>query len=517
MMSTANNPVSITIKRRHSIGDVISAHAAVAKYKQLNPDHSISYVVNPGQCMEVLEGSPYIDELLDFTKYKLRPTYDLDDYFERSNRFRNTHIIHFFCEQLGLANLNNLREEIFLTDDEIELGKRILSQYPKPWIMLGLRSKYAPERTYPDALWVKFKEAMGDFGGTLFSCGGPEEKPIPGTVNLVNFGTIRQYGAAVYNSDLVVCVDSSHLHIAQACHKPIVAIEMATDVSLRLLPQTDYSIVTSSLDCQYCFGKCPHNQMQPLCGNINPWMLYNSVYNKLSSITEDKVSALIPIYSPDQENISRCIESIKDQVDEVVVGFDGCDPSSVRLPSGCIIYHNSGKSIGYGKMMNELARLSSGKYLLLLNDDVFMDSGSIQSMKSTMISDVAIVGCRLRYPDGRTQHGGMQWVDGIESYIHIDRGKFSATIKQPTSMEVVTFASALMRRDAFYDAGCFDEDYSCYWEDVDLCKKIGQKWTIAYCPQATGIHVESVSTAKSGRSKQMWEHGRRIFFSKWRS
>ena len=517
MMKTLSyKPVNVSVKRRHSIGDVISAHAAIAKYKQLNPDHNLSYIVNSGACMDIVKNSPYINELVDAQKCMLKPTFNLDDEFEQSDRFHNTHIIKYFCEQLGITNFNNLREEIFLTDEEIAAGYKILSEYPKPWIVLGLHSKYAPERTYPDRLWEKFQDYMNGFGGTMFSCGGPEEEAIGDTIDLVNFSDIRSYCSIVRNSDVVVCVDSSHLHVAQGCKRPIVAIEMATDLSLRLLPQTDYSVVSLGLDCQHCFGKCKYDQQNPLCGNIDPWTLYYSVQNKLSSISSKKISALIPVYSPDQENIDRCIDSIKGQVDEVVVGFDGCSPASVKLPSGCIVYHNDGDSIGYGRMMNELARISSGRYLFFLNDDVFMDDGAVQRMRSSMHHDTAIVGCRLRYPDGRIQHGGMQWVEGVDAYAHIDRGKYNPSIRENTSMEAVTFACALMRRDVFYQVGCFDEDYKYYWEDVDLCKKVYTgDWDIVYCPDATGIHVESVSTSQISNRDRIWEQGKQTFLDKW--
>jgi len=316
----------------------------------------------------------------------------------------------------------------------------------------------------------------------------------------------------------LVTVDSSHLHIAPALQKPMVVVGMATNPQLRALPQVDYSTVSAGLDCQFCSSACRRDAVHPPCGNIHPEELAKATKEKLDAYRGESVSALIPLYHPDPSRLKRCLNAVARQVDEIVLGLDGAaEYPEPKMPFSCKRVR-SDQRLGFAKMMNLLARHSTGRYLLLLNDDVMLDRRCVRNIKKSMQEQTAVVGSLLRYPDGRIQHGGMLWRSDLDAFDHRDRFSRKPTIRRRCEMPTVTFAAALVRRVAFYSLRGFDERYDCYWEDVDFCVKARQAgWKVVYEPRATGIHEESQTSARlpTGLRGEMWEAGKRLYLSKW--
>jgi GT2 family glycosyltransferase len=60
-------------------------------------------------------------------------------------------------------------------------------------------------------------------------------------------------------------------------------------------------------------------------------------------------------------------------------------------------------------------------------------------------------------------------------------------------------AALAIRREAFIDAGGFDEGYFLYAEEVDLCYRLRTAgWEVHYAPVATVLHVGGASTSQYG-------------------
>ena len=58
----------------------------------------------------------------------------------------------------------------------------------------------------------------------------------------------------------------------------------------------------------------------------------------------------------------------------------------------------------------------------------------------------------------------------------------------------------LIRREAFQDAAGMDEDFFLYWEDADLCRRLGRAgWRTVYFPGATVTHAGGRSSIHAYR------------------
>jgi N-acetylglucosaminyl-diphospho-decaprenol L-rhamnosyltransferase len=69
----------------------------------------------------------------------------------------------------------------------------------------------------------------------------------------------------------------------------------------------------------------------------------------------------------------------------------------------------------------------------------------------------------------------------------------------------------LMRREAFDSVKGFDERYFMYFEDVDLCERIGKAgWQNVYVPDAEVTHIGGHSTARAS-ARMLREHHRSAY------
>lgn len=141
--------------------------------------------------------------------------------------------------------------------------------------------------------------------------------------------------------------------------------------------------------------------------------------------------------------------------------------------------------------------------LLFLNNDVDLHADALLEMVRWIDQpQIGMVGCRLHFPDGRLQHGGVK-VDydrqpGMMCWEHVEKYATFDEMQQTKSLGVVdavTAACALMKRQVFLDVGGFDEIwYPIAYSDTNLAIKLHLKGLKCfYTPYAYGVHHESVS------------------------
>lgn len=188
-------------------------------------------------------------------------------------------------------------------------------------------------------------------------------------------------------------------------------------------------------------------------------------------------------------------------LDAVVSHSDAIFPT-YQLPFK-LVY--GGDNFGFAGANNLGVSEAKGKYVLLMNSDVFpKKQGWISEMikQHSSLPDAGIIGPRLIYEDESLQHEGMVFeksnhLKGFWFNIHPGKGQPSWIFNHNKTMEVpmLTGACMLMLKDTYLKVGGFDE---CYlqgdFEDSDLnmkIKKIGQKSYLM--PQVELYHLERKS------------------------
>lgn len=492
----------VVVRRNAAIGDCVAALCVIDKLLEQGFDPV--YQTHPAMHC-VLRRHP---KLQHFEEPKNgNADVVLDGSYEKHPLRRSLHFSSIFMhsanEQLARLGINlgpavNCRPSLRVHPSEKAAAQAKFSQYPKPWVFVCPRSDAYAARQVPDGIWSAAAEKMN---GTVFWLGRHPAPPHFVDLHCQHLDNVIIWLSA---ADLLVTVDTGPLHLAAALGIPILALGQSSSPDLHLSDQRDFiTINPKGLDCLNCQKNiCPINPVTPPCQNFDPEFIAQWTNAKLRQITDDRVSAVVPIYQPKAETLNKCLEHILPQVSEVIVCEEG---GNSRLPSGAmrhpkIRYISKGlRGIGVGKNYNFGARHTTGKYLMMLNDDVFMAPGAVDLMKAQMVGNVGCVTARLMYPDDTVYFAGKIRTPGERGWAHKNLRQKHWDWTEPTEMENGFSAASMVSRKCFYDSGCFDERFFCYAEDDALSLQMRRAgYKIMFEPRAWGYHMEHQSTEKLG-------------------
>ncbi len=225
--------------------------------------------------------------------------------------------------------------------------------------------------------------------------------------------------------------------------------------------------------------------------------------------------------------IRNCLDSIyflPDRVRyEIVVVDNGSSdntPEIVRefYPEVDLIENK--KNLGYAKANNQGIEKSQGEYILLLNPDTQIFENSLALMHDFMEANpqVGALGPKLLNPDGSIQLSCREFPSfstliweftGLSRIFPKSRifGRWRMgyfTFDQPTEVDQPMGSCLMVRRDALNDVGVFDENFSMFFNDVDLCFRIkNTARKIYFFPDAQVFHYRGASTRRV-KGRMIW-------------
>jgi GT2 family glycosyltransferase len=156
-------------------------------------------------------------------------------------------------------------------------------------------------------------------------------------------------------------------------------------------------------------------------------------------------------------------------------------------------------NLGFGGGCNWAAAHAQGRYLVLLNDDTEVEAGWLEELVSVAEArpEVGAVGSMVTDFDGRVEEAGrLLWRDGVGSgFAHGLRAQ-QATVPKVRPVDYSSGCSLLVRREAWLQAGGFDERYyPAYYEDADLCLELRRRGWLVVCASHSHVrHRRSTST-----------------------
>jgi O-antigen biosynthesis protein len=147
----------------------------------------------------------------------------------------------------------------------------------------------------------------------------------------------------------------------------------------------------------------------------------------------------------------------------------------------------------YAGIINAAAAATDCEHLLLLNNDVLVLTPDwIEALlEHTQRAEIGAAGCRLTYPDGRSQHEGIVLGPG-----HMP-ANVGLGVPVVCNVAAVTAACMMVRHEVFDEVSGFDEQIRIAWGDVDFCLRLRQRgYRIVYTPFAQLSHEESMSRGR---------------------
>jgi GT2 family glycosyltransferase len=507
----------VTLRRTAAIGDVIASTVVADKLAELGYDvtfqahpHIQPLVRRHRNTKTVADPSTHADINLDgcYENHPERTKLHFSDLFLES---ANKQLVKRGISLGG--NINCLATLEVTAQEKLPYLAR-LGAFEKPWIFICPRSQAWVNRTVPAYVWEEVARLVP---GSKFWLG--TDDPPKGITDL-RIKAIGELPLWLSCADLLVSVDTGPLHVAAAVGTPCLAIEQASSPDLHLSDQRDFMAIRHpDLDCLNCQKNiCPKAAHIPPCQAYPPELIAEMVNKRLRSMFSEDITAVIPAHRAPLDRLVRCIECVQPQVSEIIVTCDasGVFPAGVPRRTNIRYIQHRLPQIGLGRNVNFGFRHANGKYVLMLNDDVFLKPDAVSKLMECMKPDVGLVGHLLYYQNGTIQHGGKYRNPGMRGWGHIDHRRFLPTVKAPMECENVTGASVLIRRKAFYDAKGFDEEFFLYAEDDALCLQIKQQgYKIVYTPLAIGTHLEGQTNAKMPDFNDRIQHGNRTFGKKW--
>ncbi len=185
------------------------------------------------------------------------------------------------------------------------------------------------------------------------------------------------------------------------------------------------------------------------------------------------------------------------------------------------------ENVGFARASNLCWREARSSLVLFLNSDTLVPEGALGGLVEIARArpEVGVVGPRLRYEDGAIQMSFgktlglgaelMQkcWNAGYRRGRGPLRGAVEKEYARERSVDWVSGACLLTRRDLLETVSGFDENFFMYSEDVDLCLRIRALGaTVLYTPDVEVVHLLGRSASRNRERVLFESHRSRLYF-----
>ena len=182
--------------------------------------------------------------------------------------------------------------------------------------------------------------------------------------------------------------------------------------------------------------------------------------------------------------------------------------------------HNAGLS----RASNQGMAATSGRYVLLLNNDTLVNGASLDALVAFLDAtpDAGAAGGRLLNPDGTFQAGYADFSTLHEEFLMATGLGERLWPGYPSHLDPadvkaggwLSSACLLLRRDALAQVGLLDEQYFIYGDETDLQYRLQHAgWKVYYLPAVTTIHYGGRSMDRWRRRKMVYR-GKLLFYRK---
>ena len=236
------------------------------------------------------------------------------------------------------------------------------------------------------------------------------------------------------------------------------------------------------------------------------------------STTSVEISVVIVGWNA-KHYLELCLESLaeappKRSMEVLVVDNASRDDSiemiEARFP--WVKLTKSKENLGFAKGNNVAIRQCKGHYIALVNPDVILFPGCLDSLADFLDQNpqVGNVGPRVFNPDMTQQSTCRRFptlwnnfcsairLEGIFRGSRFFAGEhmFYFSHDRVLAVDVIVGCLSMIRREAFDDVGLLDECLFMYGDDVDWCRRARNAgWQVVFYPDARAIHDRGKTTA----------------------
>jgi lipopolysaccharide heptosyltransferase I len=314
---TDYSPPRILLIKPSALGDIVHSLPVLSALRQRYPNAHIAWVVNRGYA-PLLHGHPDLDEILPLER-RVRGEGPLQTALRFTHLCRRLHRLQFdlvidlqgllrsglltaatraprriglasaregarwfytdvvpdgrgtrhavdrywlVAEALGAVGPKQFR--VPLTAADRAWAAAALAGCPRPWLMVGVGSRWITKRWPPEHFATLIHKAQERYGGTAVFVGGAEETPTArkvsrrlrgATCDITGRTTLPHLAAILEKADVMVANDTGPLHLAAALGRPLVAPYTCTKIQLTGPYGAEQSAVEARIWCQGSYRK----------------------------------------------------------------------------------------------------------------------------------------------------------------------------------------------------------------------------------------------------------------------
>jgi GT2 family glycosyltransferase len=244
---------------------------------------------------------------------------------------------------------------------------------------------------------------------------------------------------------------------------------------------------------------------------------FSEQHNNMTTI---KLSIIIVSWNA-QKYLSQCIESIvtagiKRAYEIIVIDNNSDDGSQemVREQFPWVVLICNEDNLGFAKANNIGIKHTQGEYVCLVNSDVVVTPGSIDSMIDFMEADpcIGLLGPQIVNANGAIQRSCMGFptlANALFRAVGLDvifpRSIFFGghllnfwNHNSHREVDIINGCFWMTRRNALVKVGLLDERFFMYGEDMDWCKRFRDKgWKVLFSPDVKVLHYGGASSANA--------------------
>jgi N-acetylglucosaminyl-diphospho-decaprenol L-rhamnosyltransferase len=205
---------------------------------------------------------------------------------------------------------------------------------------------------------------------------------------------------------------------------------------------------------------------------------------------------------------------------------DGVEPWRRIVPKTLVL--RNAERLHYAANLNRILAASTARYVLLLNTDMYFDPAQqcparmVEFMDAHM--DCGIAGCRILHADGRDALSARRFqTASVVLARRLGLGRFMPRTldryfcreygpEESFECDWLSGCFLMVRRAAFEQVGLFDESFSKYFEDVDICLRMARcGWRVMYHGATSCHHLEGRASRRLF-SADAWRHLRSYLY-----
>lgn len=199
--------------------------------------------------------------------------------------------------------------------------------------------------------------------------------------------------------------------------------------------------------------------------------------------------------------LPECLDSLavqdysQDRV-EIILVDNGSTDSSVAFVRGAypaVRVLEAGRNLGFAGGNNLGARMATGDYIALINNDARADRHWLRAMVEALKdqSEAVCAASKILDQDGKTIDFVGPVMNLYGRAFQIDEGlpAVFGLYDEPRELLAPCGGAMMIRRDVFWQVGGFDQDYIAYFEDLDLGWRLWlYGYKVLFVPQAVVYH-----------------------------